>query len=210
MRIDADLAETARRQRCPHCGGVLHSAAYERKGRPGAEKPPGWDRFHGLCCAREGCRRRVRPPSVRFLGRSPFSAALVLLVGVLATSGAMRKIAQLAKLLGVSHRTIHRWLGLWKSLTRPASAWWKLVSSQYSLSGQPIAALWKVLADLYGQDALVQAMHFCARIPNASIVFGGAGPPAKDACPHSSSVPLQVNAPLLPFLKERYDSQATP
>ena len=40
-RLDADLAEEARRGGCPHCRGVLHCARYPRKPRGG---PPGLGR----------------------------------------------------------------------------------------------------------------------------------------------------------------------
>src|SRR5262245_15215104 len=67
--IDQDLAETARKQACS-CGGRLHCANYPRKSRgTGDDLPPQYDCRLSFCCDRDGCRKRVTPPSVRFLGR---------------------------------------------------------------------------------------------------------------------------------------------
>src|SRR5207245_4136959 len=66
-KVDADSAEAARQARqegCLYCGGPLHRADYDRKPRGG----PGWDRRDSFCCAQDGCRRRRRPESGRFLG----------------------------------------------------------------------------------------------------------------------------------------------
>ena len=67
-KIDFEIAEQARARGCPIVGGPLHYANYPRKPRGG---PPDLDEAfeirYSLCCGREGCRRRVLPPSVRFL-----------------------------------------------------------------------------------------------------------------------------------------------
>ena len=66
-RIDEDLA--ARIKTCRCCGGNLHAASYPRKPR-GVERPLVAEaRRLSFCCTREGCRRRVTPPSVRYFGR---------------------------------------------------------------------------------------------------------------------------------------------
>lgn len=68
LRFDRDLAAEAREQGC-RCGGVLHRADYPRKPRGGpSDLGPDYGRRLSLCCAREGCRKRTTPPSVRFLG----------------------------------------------------------------------------------------------------------------------------------------------
>jgi len=70
-RIDEDLAAQARAGGCPHCGAAPHSARYPRKPRGVARAQLGEEYEHrlSLCCAREGCRRRTTPPSVRLLGQ---------------------------------------------------------------------------------------------------------------------------------------------
>ena len=79
--LDADLELTRKLQqyRCPHCLGRLDRADYPRKPR-GALDEAG-DRMESrfsLCCAREGCRRRLTPPSMRFLGRKVYHGAWIL------------------------------------------------------------------------------------------------------------------------------------
>jgi hypothetical protein len=36
-----------------------------------------------LCCSRDGCRRRMTPPSVRFLGRRVYLGAVLVLVSAM-------------------------------------------------------------------------------------------------------------------------------
>jgi hypothetical protein len=62
--------------------------------------------------AREGCRRRTTPPSLRFLGRRVYLEAVVLVASVVAAiSGAGRGTARAT---GVPPRTLGRWLGWWR------------------------------------------------------------------------------------------------
>jgi len=111
--IDLDLAAEARSMGC-RCGGVLHAARYRRKPRGG---PPGLGREHGVresfCCAREGCRRRTTPPSVRFLGRKVFFSVVILLVPVLRDGLSARRFRRLRRSLPVSERTVRRWRRWW-------------------------------------------------------------------------------------------------
>src|SRR5947207_31166 len=63
LSVDQDLAQTTRQKACP-CGGRLHRADYPRKPR-GAEGLPEDDALRfSFCCASDGCRKRVTPPSV--------------------------------------------------------------------------------------------------------------------------------------------------
>jgi hypothetical protein len=78
--IDAEQAERVRARGC-ECGGRLHRADYPRKVRGlGPEHEALLSRRLSFCCAREGCRRRHTPPSVRFWGRMVYAAAVVVLV----------------------------------------------------------------------------------------------------------------------------------
>jgi len=77
--FDQDIAIAARRGQFLLCGSVLHSARYRRKprGRPaGLGEEHDW-RF-SFCCARDGCRTRTTPPSLRFLGRKVYLAATAI------------------------------------------------------------------------------------------------------------------------------------
>lgn len=124
LRIDEDLAETARAAGCPRCGGVVHCANYPRKPRGGPTGLSDVDclRF-SFCCAREGCRRRKTPPSVRFLGRRVY-LGMALLLG-LAFDGplSIRRVAQLRDRLGVDERTLRRWRVWWRAIWQKGAFW---------------------------------------------------------------------------------------
>ena len=71
-----------------------HSASYWRKprGRPcrlGREH----DRRFSFCCAVDGCRTRTTPPSLRFLGRKVYLAAIVVLIAILRHGATARRHA---------------------------------------------------------------------------------------------------------------------
>jgi hypothetical protein len=80
IEIDETLAAEAKNSRCP-CGGRLDRADYPRKPRG---IPQAWQEAFStrisFCCAKEGCRRRITPPSLRFLGRRVYIAATILVV----------------------------------------------------------------------------------------------------------------------------------
>ena len=102
--LDRELSERARCAGCPQCGGRLHSASYPRKPRGG---PRGLgDAAHArrfsLCCAR--CRKRVTPPSVRFLGRRVYTGVALVLACVRKLNAA--RCRELKALLGVDRRTL--------------------------------------------------------------------------------------------------------
>jgi hypothetical protein len=84
LAYDTDLATRARAGRCERCGGVLHSARYRRKprGLPSGLGEEYRQRF-SFCCAKRECRRRKTIPSLRFLGRKVYAAAILVLVSAL-------------------------------------------------------------------------------------------------------------------------------
>lgn len=123
FRLDEDLAREARRSGCT-CGGVLHSARYERKPRGG---PPGLGPEHArrfsFCCALEGCRRRTTPTSLRFLGPKVFFGVVVLLVPALRDGPTPERVARLCQVFAVSNRTIRRWCRLWREAFVASRVW---------------------------------------------------------------------------------------
>ena len=113
-RIDRDLAQRAREARC-RCGGRLDSARYPRKPRGGpSHLSPGYDWRLSFCCALEGCRRRVTPPSVRYLGRRVYLGCVVVLVMAMEQGITLRRLARLHAHLGVGLRTLRRWRQWWQ------------------------------------------------------------------------------------------------
>jgi len=67
-----------------------------------------------FCCCVEGCRRRVTPRSLRFLGRKVFWGVVVLLVPVLRQGPTPKRVEHLCAMFGVSVRTLRRWMRWWR------------------------------------------------------------------------------------------------
>ena len=116
FRLDEDLAGEVRAMGCA-CGGVLHSARYPRKPRGmGVVRGEAYETRLSFCCAREGCRRRSTPPSVRFLGRRVYLGAVVVLATALCQGPSSVRLAQLHEWFGVSLRTLNRWRKWWREV----------------------------------------------------------------------------------------------
>ena len=127
--IDQDLAEASRAEQCPSCGCRLHCANYPRKPR-GPRNLPEEYRFRlSFCCARDGCRKRVTPPSVRFLGRKVYLGAVVILISAMRQGPTPRRVRELTELFGVGRRTISRWRVFWNEHF-PQTKFWKVARAR--------------------------------------------------------------------------------
>lgn len=123
LKLDAELAAEARETGC-ECGGALHAARYRRKPRGGPDTL-GSDanvRF-SFCCATEGCRRRVTPPSLRFLGRKVFFGVIVLLVPLLRDGPTSARLRRLSERFHVSEQTVRRWVRFWRETFATSRTW---------------------------------------------------------------------------------------
>ena len=118
-KVDADLVEEARSKGCPLCGGKLHRSDYDRKPRGG----PQWDLRFSLCCAKDGCRRRNTPPSVRFMGRRVYAGLVVVLVSAMVHGLKPERVNCLRKALGIDRHTLARWRQWWLGLFLESSFW---------------------------------------------------------------------------------------
>jgi len=124
FRIDHDLAAGVRAEKCPSCGCHLHCANYLRKPRGPRYLPKEYRYRLSFCCARDGCRKRVTPPSVRFLGRKMYLGAFVVLVSAMRQGPTPRRVHELTKLFKVDRRTIYRWRDFWNEHF-PRTTFWK-------------------------------------------------------------------------------------
>jgi len=118
-KVDADLTEGARLKGCLLCGGKLHRSDYDRKPRGG----PQWELRFSLCCAKEGCRRRHTPPSVRFMGRRVYAGLVVVLVSAMLHGLNPERVQRLREVLGIDRRTLERWRQWWLVLFVESSFW---------------------------------------------------------------------------------------
>ena len=129
LQIDEDLASATREKGCPHCGGILHSARYPRKPQGlSVDLDPAEGARFSFCCSVDGCRRRVTPPSVRFLGRKRYLSALIVLLSAMLQDPNQRRPQGLATLTGVSRKTLLRWQTWWRE-TFPSSRFWRYCQS---------------------------------------------------------------------------------
>jgi hypothetical protein len=128
-RIDQKLAEEVRAKKCPACGCRLDCAHYPRKPRGPCHLPKEYRYRLSFCCARDGCRKRVTPPSVRFLGRKVYLGAVVVLVSAMRQGPTPRRVRELRKLFDVSRRTIYRWRDFWNEHF-PQTKFWKLARAR--------------------------------------------------------------------------------
>lgn len=124
LQADRDLACETQKMGCPHCGGVLHSAQYPRKPM-GFSAPPGHEEIKrfSFCCSTDGCRRRVTPPSVRFLGRKRYLGAVVILLSAMMQGPSPKRSKGLRKLIGVSRKTLLRWQRWWRETFLNSRFW---------------------------------------------------------------------------------------
>lgn len=159
-KFDAELAAEARAGGC-ECGGVLHAASYPRKPRGGPETlGPEMNVRFSFCCAREGCRRRVTPLSLRFLGRKVFFGVVVLLVPILREGLTPERMRRLRERFQVTERTVRRWVRFWRE-TFPASRTWqaarRLFATPVSTEAMPGSLLeaFSHISDLHERMAAV-------------------------------------------------------
>ena len=90
----------------------------ESAGMRGDRKPrggPPWEVRFSFCCAKEGCRRRHTPGSVRFLGRRVYAGLIVVLVSAMLHGLNPERVQRLRKVLGIDWRTLGRWRQWWRS-----------------------------------------------------------------------------------------------
>ena len=123
--IDKNLAQISRQTGC-RCGGHLHCANCPRKPRGGpADLSEQYGCRLSFCCDRDGCRKRVTPRSVRFLGRKVYLGAVVILVAAMRQGPTPRRVRELSKLFGADRQTIARWQTFWREHF-PQTACWKV------------------------------------------------------------------------------------
>jgi len=131
-RMDGEIAAQARAAGCPHCGAALHSARYPRKPRGAAGNlGTAYESRLSLCCAAEGCRRRMTPPSLRFLGRRVYLGAVVVMAAALQQGVTPVRAGRLRDLFGVSHRTLVRWRRWWLECFA-SSGFWKAARGSFA------------------------------------------------------------------------------
>lgn len=126
VKLDELLAAGIRGKGDPG-GGRLHRADYPRKP---AGVPRRFAHLHdrriSYCSDLDAARRRLTPPSVRFLGRRVYLFAAFLLASVLRNDVNEFRAAHLKGLLHVSEETLRRWRHWWLENFPTTSVWREL------------------------------------------------------------------------------------
>lgn len=169
QRFDEDLAAETRACGCLLCGGVLHSARYPRKPRGFAALGPEYDWRLSFCCAREGCRTRATPPSLRFLGRKVYLGVVVVLVSALRCGVTPARMRYLEERVGVSRRTVMRWRKWWCE-EFIATPFWRAASSRLMPPVEHGALPASLLERFAGgaRDRLIALLRFIAPLTTES------------------------------------------
>jgi hypothetical protein len=122
-RIDESIAEEVRAGGC-RCGGRLHSARYPREPRGlRSALDASYERRLSFCCARDGCRRRSTPASVRFLGRKVHLGVMVVLLTALHHGLTAQRRRRLIEQLDVPAQTLWRWRRWWRERFVQSRCW---------------------------------------------------------------------------------------
>jgi hypothetical protein len=171
LACDADLAEAARAERCTLCGGMLHSACYPRKprGRP-CRLGPEHNRRFSFCCAVDGCRSRATPPSLRFLGRKVYLAAIVVLVAIMRHGVTTSRMDRLSQAIGVDRRTVERWRAWWRD-SFTATPFWRVARAAFMPPIDRECLPASLLERFTGDDAdrLVALLHFIGPVTGGRV-----------------------------------------
>lgn len=162
--VDRAIAERVRAAGCGHCGGRLDRADYARKAR-GADIAPAaesWSKRFSLCCARDGCRKRATPPSVRFLGRRVYVEVVVVLACVAGDAAAVSPPTS------VSRRTVRRWL-TWSRTAFVASALWRELRARFADPPAEMLLPASLLARFSGAAALLSVARLLSPLTTGSV-----------------------------------------
>jgi hypothetical protein len=166
LKIDQSTADSLRQKGCPECGGPLHWANYARSPRG---LPSGCATEHStrlsLCCGREGCRKRLTPPSVRFLGQKVYVGAAVVLYATMCHGVTPARVGQLHHMFGVGRQTLVRWRKWWLN-DFVSSRFWKwgkgMLSPPPDTASLPVTLMERFSGTL--SDRILQLLRFIAPI----------------------------------------------
>jgi hypothetical protein len=171
-RLDEEIAAEVRSRGC-ECGGALHVSNYVRRPQ-GLGFVVGGEHALRLsfCCAREGCRRRVTPPSVRFFGRRHYAAVVFVLVSALLTERLSEAlVGRIEFEIGVSLETLKRWRRWWRQ-TFARSRFWQWRRGRFSPPVEECGAIAGAILARFGaasdRGAVRRLLHFLSPLTTAS------------------------------------------
>jgi hypothetical protein len=161
---------------------------YPRKPRGPRDLPDEYRYRLSFCCARDGCRKRVTPPSVRFLGRKVYLGAVVILVSAMRQGPTPRRVHELTELFGADRRTIYRWRDFWNEHF-PKTTFWKVARARlvpiFKIVDFPRSLLEAYVGTDDARDGWENLLRFLSPISTAKgleiKISDDCDPPAEDA-----------------------------
>src|SRR5262249_22742941 len=91
---------------------------------------PEHDWRFSYCCARDGCRKRDTPPSLRFLGPKVYLAAVVVVIAILREGATPARLRRLSDPIRGNRRTGDG-LRMWWRDTFTASPFWQIARAAF-------------------------------------------------------------------------------
>lgn len=127
LDLDGELAAKAATRGCAVCGQALHAANYPRKPR-GVPIEVGREAEmrHSFCCSGRDCRRRMTPPSIRFLDGKVYLSVVVVLAAVVTAGVTGSRLRKLREELDLDRRTLERWRRWWQEEVPRTDWWWRV------------------------------------------------------------------------------------
>lgn len=115
VTIDLEITTSIQSSRCEYCGDKLDRGDFPRKCiLSNIADSKYFDRRFGLCCRRDGCRKRALPPSTRFFVKTQLPLPLFLIAALLSASYKSKIVSRLASIFRVTESTIRRWRRLFR------------------------------------------------------------------------------------------------
>lgn len=177
FQLDQAIADEVQTGGCPHCGGRLHVANYPRKPRGVRSALDGTYQYRlSFCCARDGCRRRTTPASVRFFARKVYLGVIIVLVTALTDGLSLADRRSLIDQLDLWPQTRARWQRWWREQV-PATRGWRALRGRFIPPIQIHSLPGALLGRLTGSDLSARVRQLLGLIAPLSTTTGSTSLP---------------------------------
>ena len=158
-QTDQDLARKTKEKGCRFCGAKVHVSNYMRKPRGLENLPDDYSVRFSFCCAREGCRKRALPESIRFFGRVVYWSVHMVLISAM-LNGRTAELEKIMSEFNVDTKTLKRWRQWWKDFF-PTTKFWKKLKGEFieDVEFFPLGLLKLLQKNNKENDAIIKLLH---------------------------------------------------
>lgn len=158
-KTDQDLARKTKEKGCRFCGAKVHVSNYMRKPRGLDGLPDDYSLCFSFCCAREGCRKRALPESIRFFGRVVYWSVHMVLISAM-LNGRNPELEKIMSEFNVDIKTLKRWRLWWKDFF-PTTKFWKTLKGKLCEEVElfPLDFLMILQKNNPENDAIIKLLH---------------------------------------------------